>query len=67
MKLWPKNVTIQVLQTLYHFISTLVGGPQSEGSDQISDRRDDYVESEVTTDYNAAFQSTMAGLLEKAC
>merc|ERR1712001_640226 len=45
----------------------LVGGPQNQGSDQISDRRDDYVESEVTTDYNAGFQSTLAGLLARAC
>ena len=51
-------------QTLY---GALVGGPQNQGSDQISDRRDDYVESEVTTDYNAGFQSTLAGLLARAC
>merc|ERR1711993_76413 len=50
-------------QTLY---GALVGGPQNQGSDQISDRRDDYVESEVTTDYNAGFQSTLAGLLARA-
>ena len=45
----------------------LVGGPQYESSDTISDRRDDFVESEVATDYNAGFQSTVAGLLSKAC
>ena len=45
----------------------LVGGPQYENSDTISDRRDDFVESEVATDYNAGFQSTLAGLLSKSC
>ena len=45
----------------------LVRGPQYESSDTISDRRDDFVESEVATDYNAGFQSTVAGLLSKAC
>ncbi len=37
------------------FIGALVGG-----SDQ-----NDYVKNEVTTDYNAGFQSAIAGLLHK--
>ena len=48
----------------------LVGGPhcpQYESSDTKSDHRDDFVKIEVATDYNAGFQSTVAGLLSKAC
>jgi endoglucanase len=41
----------------------LVGGPDQ--SDFYEDRRDDYVKNEVTTDYNAGFQSAVAGLLHK--
>jgi len=50
--------------TLY---GALVGGPGSQWSDDISDARDDYIESEVTLDYNAGFQSSLAGLLAKSC
>merc|ERR1719433_2680070 len=56
-----------ILDPIHTLYGALVGGPQNQGSDQISDRRDDYVESEVTTDYNAGFQSTLAGLLARAC
>ena len=50
--------------TLY---GALVGGPGDQWSDDISDARDDYIESEVTLDYNAGFQSSLAGLLAKSC
>nr|BAF38757.1 cellulase [Corbicula japonica] len=38
----------------------LVGGP--DNSDNYDDRRDDYVKNEVACDYNAGFQSALAGL-----
>ena len=50
--------------TLY---GALVGGPGDQSSDDISDQRNDYIENEVTLDYNAGFQSTLAGLLARAC
>ena len=37
----------------------LVGGPGEW--DDYEDRRNDYVKNEVATDYNAAFQSVLAG------
>ena len=37
----------------------LVGGPDE--NDTYLDIRDDYVKNEVTTDYNAGFQSAIAG------
>ena len=39
----------------------LVGGPDI--NDNFNDDRHDYVHCEVTTDYNAAFQGALAGLL----
>ena len=33
----------------------------------MNDKRNDYIENEVTLDYNAGFQSLLAGLLEKSC
>ena len=45
----------------------LIGGPKSADSDSIDDRRDDYVENEVALDYNAAYQSLLAGLNQRAC
>lgn len=50
--------------TLY---GALVGGPDSVDSDDITDERTDYVTMEVALDYNAGFQSTLAGLLSKSC
>ena len=50
--------------TLY---GALVGGPDSIDSDDITDERTDYVTMEVALDYNAGFQSTLAGLLSKSC
>ena len=38
----------------------LVGGPDQ--SDNYNDARDDYVHNEVALDYNAGFQSALAGL-----
>ena len=38
----------------------LVGGPGSD--DSYEDKRNDYIKNEVTTDYNAGFQSALAGL-----
>ena len=51
-------------QVLY---GALVGGPTSPGSDEINDIRSDYVEMEVALDYNAAYQSTLAALVELTC
>jgi len=45
-------------QTLF---GALVGGPDDH--DVYEDKRDDYVHNEVATDYNAGFQSAVAGLL----
>ena len=45
----------------------LIGGPQSANSDWIADKRDDYVENEVALDYNAGFQSLLAGLNQRTC
>ena len=42
----------------------LVGGPGS--NDDYEDKRDDYVKNEVTVDYNAGFQSAVAGLRDLA-
>lgn len=39
----------------------LVGGP--DGNDNYSDRRDDFRSNEVAIDYNAGFQSALAGLI----
>merc|ERR1711971_421338 len=39
----------------------LVGGPDQ--GDNYADSRGDYVKNEVTCDYNAGFQSTLAGLM----
>ena len=50
--------------TLY---GALVGGPGSVDSDDITDDRTDYLTMEVAIDYNAGFQSTLAGLLSKSC
>ena len=50
-------------QVLY---GALVGGPDN-ADDQYNDKRQDYTENEVTLDYNAAFQSTVAGLQMKMC
>nr|AAU20853.2 endogenous cellulase [Reticulitermes flavipes] len=40
----------------------LVGGPDS--NDSYTDARSDYISNEVATDYNAGFQSAVAGLLK---
>jgi endoglucanase len=45
-------------QTLF---GALVGGPDDK--DAYTDKRDDYVHNEVAMDYNAGFQTTVAGLL----
>jgi len=46
----------------YHDLTgALVGGPGA--NDDYDDRRSDYVKNEVTLDYNAGFQSAVAGLL----
>ena len=44
----------------------LVGGP-SAPDDNYKDERTDYIMAEVTLDYNAGFQSTVAGLKALAC
>ena len=40
----------------------LVGGPKQNG--EYTDERNDYLTNEVTTDYNAGFQSVLAGLID---
>lgn len=40
----------------------LVGGPDS--NDNYTDARSDYISNEVATDYNAGFQSAVAGLIK---
>lgn len=40
-------------------LGALVGGPDIQ--DNYADDRTDYVKNEVTTDYNAGFQSAVAG------
>jgi hypothetical protein len=47
------------VQTLY---GALVGGPDK--SDKYTDSRTNYVQNEVTIDYNAGFTGALAGLLE---
>ncbi|CAF4058933.1 unnamed protein product [Adineta steineri] len=42
-------------------IGALVGGP--DRNDNYEDNRGDYIKNEVATDYNAGFQSAVAGLL----
>jgi len=44
-------------------VGALVGGPDDK--DAYKDARDDYVHNEVACDYNAGFQSALAGLLHK--
>ena len=44
----------------------LVGGPGAP-DDQYNDAVNDYIENEVTLDYNAGFQFVLAGLQEKKC
>ena len=44
----------------------LVGGPKS-ANDEYQDVRTDYIMNEVTLDYNAGFQSAVAGLKATAC
>ncbi|PNF36366.1 hypothetical protein B7P43_G18040 [Cryptotermes secundus] len=47
----------------YHvLIGALVGGP--DNNDNYKDERSNYISNEVATDYNAAFQSTLAHLVE---
>ena len=47
------------LWTLY---GALVGGPNQ--NDQWTDDRNDYIANEVATDYNAAWQGVLAGLVQ---
>ena len=48
-------------------IICLSGRPGDLNDDTLNDKRNDYIENEVTMDYNAGFQSLLAGLLQKAC
>lgn len=48
-------------QILY---GALVGGPAGPGDDTYSDKRNDYVTNEVTSDYNAGFTSALAALID---
>ena len=48
-------------------INCLFDRPGDLNDDTLNDKRNDYIENEVTMDYNAGFQSLLAGLLQKAC
>jgi len=50
----------------HELLGALVGGP-NDLSDTYTDLRTDYISNEVTLDYNAGFQSTVAGLKALAC
>ena len=50
-----------VLQVLK---GALVGGPKSVNDNSYVDSRQDYITNEVTTDYNAGFQSALAFLVD---
>jgi hypothetical protein len=50
----------------HELLGALVGGP-SQPNDFYKDDRTDYIMAEVTLDYNAGFQSTVAGLKNLAC
>jgi len=52
--------------TNHELIGALVGGCKA-ADDNYNDSRDDYFSNEVTLDYNAGFQSTIAGLQMKKC
>lgn len=52
--------------TTNELIGALVGGCK-HADDNYNDARDDYFSNEVTLDYNAGFQSTVAGLQMKKC
>jgi len=52
--------------TNHELIGALVGGCKN-ADDNYNDARDDYFSNEVTLDYNAGFQSTIAGLQMKKC
>ena len=48
-------------------IICLFDRPGDLNDDTLNDKRNDYIENEVTMDYNAGFQSLLAGLLQMAC
>ena len=48
-------------------INSLFDRPGDLNDDILNDKRNDYIENEVTMDYNAGFQSLLAGLLQMAC
>ena len=52
--------------TQHELIGALVGGCRYP-DDKYNDERTDYFSNEVTLDYNAGFQSTIAGLQSKKC
>lgn len=45
-------------------MGALVGGPTGQNGDAYTDLRSDYVSNEVTVDYNAAWTSLLAGLVQ---
>ena len=54
------------MENTHVLYGALVGGP-GDPDDQYNDKRDDYIENEVTLDYNSGFQSVLAGLQLKKC
>ena len=53
-------------QTNHELTGALVGGCKA-ADDNYNDSIDDYFSNEITLDYNAGFQSTIAGLQMKKC
>ena len=59
------GVTFTILNLNTHELKgALVGGP--DVNDHYKDERKDFEMNEVTTDYNAGFQSAVAGLVQLA-
>ncbi|XP_043267756.1 endoglucanase E-4-like isoform X2 [Venturia canescens] len=58
---WPEFISKNPNPQILH--GALVSGPDE--TDNFRDRREDYVYTEVTLDYNAGFTSALAGLLQR--
>ena len=57
---FPSSPIHKLSQVLF---GALVGGPKSADDYNYQDIRSDYICNEVTTDYNAGFQSAVAALV----
>ncbi len=59
---WANSLSVPTEQR-HILYGALVGGPDQ--NDNYQDKRDDYIQNEVTTDYNAGFTGALAGLVNK--